>query len=215
MKTATKNAQAKKSSNTAKSNGQEQKAGSASGLRKLFEDGLKDIYWAEKALTKALPKMAKKATSPELVDALKEHLEVTTEQIARLEEVFEIIGKKAQAKKCDAMEGLIKEANSIMEEAEDGVVRDAGIIAAGQKVEHYEIATYGTLCAWATTLGEDDAAALLEETLNEEKEADQKLTQVAESCINVEAAEEDEEEEEEDDDEGEVKIASKTKLKRK
>jgi len=122
--------------------------------------------------------------------------------------VFEYIGTKAQAKKCEAMEGLIKEAEEIMESTEKGVLRDAGIISAGQKVEHYEIATYGTLRAFAKILGEDDAVSLLEEILNEEKEADEKLTEVAESSINIEAAVDDTGEEEE-----QRKISSKTRSK--
>ena len=158
------------------------------GFRKLFEDSLADIYWAEKALTKALPKMAKKATSSELVAALKEHLAVTEGQVKRVEQVFGIIGKPAKAKKCEAMEGLIKEAESIMAETEGGIVRDAGIIAASQKVEHYEIATYGTLCAFAKTLGETQAAEFFAMTLSEEKEADMALTELAESSINLKAA---------------------------
>lgn len=148
------------------------KSNAASGLTALFEDGLKDIYWAEKALTKALPLMAKNATSAELIDALTNHLTETEEQVTRLEKVFESIGKKASAKKCDAMEGLIEEGKGILEETEPGVVRDAGIIAAAQKIEHYEIATYGTLRQFAETLGFTEAAALLEETLDEEKGAD-------------------------------------------
>ncbi len=171
---------------------------SASGLRELFQESLKDIYWAEKALTKAIPKMIKKATSDELVTALTDHLAVTQEQISRMEEVFTTLGLKAQAKKCEAMEGLIKEATEIMESTEEGVVRDAGIIAAGQKVEHYEIATYGTLCAFAKILGEMDAAELLLQSLNEEKEADDKLSEVAEGSINLQAAGVEEEEEEQD-----------------
>ena len=163
----------------------------ATGLRDLFEDGLKDIYWAEKALTKALPKMIENSSSPELVTALTEHLAVTEEQITRLEDVFASIGVAVQAKKCAAMEGLIKEGNEIMESTAEGVVRDAGIIAAGQKVEHYEIATYGTLCAFAKILGEQEAADLLLVTLNEEKDADDKLSEVAEGSINLEAAGED------------------------
>ena len=159
----------------------------AQGLRDLFEDELKDIYWAEKALTKAIPKMAKNATSEELVNALNDHLEVTKGHVERLEESFKILGKAARAKKCEAMAGLIKEAEEIMEDTEEGVVRDAGIISAAQKVEHYEIATYGTLCAFAKTLGEDEVASLLQQTLDEEKEADQALTEIAESSINVEA----------------------------
>ena len=165
------------------------KSDAAQGLRALFVDELKDIYWAEKALTKALPKMIKNATTDELVEALKAHLDETKNHVTRLEHVFEAIGEKASAKKCEAMEGLIKEGGEIMESTETGVVRDAGIILAGQKVEHYEIATYGTLCTFAKTLGEDRAAALLAETLNEEKEADEKLSAIAESSINVEAAE--------------------------
>jgi ferritin-like metal-binding protein YciE len=168
------------------------KSNAASGLTELFEDGLKDIYWAEKALTKALPLMAKNATSAELIDAITNHLTETEEHVTRLEQVFASIGKKATAKKCDAMEGLIEEGKSILEETEIGVVRDAGIIAASQKIEHYEIATYGTLRQFAETLGLTEAASLLELTLDEEKGADKLLTEVAVNAINVEAAEEDE-----------------------
>jgi ferritin-like metal-binding protein YciE len=170
------------------------KPDAAQGLRDLFKDELKDIYWAEKALTKAIPKLIKNATSPQLQTALKEHLTVTQQQVIRLEQVFESIGAKAAAKKCEAMDGLIREAEEIMESTEEGAVRDAGIISAGQKVEHYEIATYGTLRTFATILNEEDAASLLEETLKEEKEADEKLTEVAESSINIEAWREDSEE---------------------
>jgi ferritin-like metal-binding protein YciE len=165
----------------------------SSQLMKLFEEELKDIYWAEKALTKAIPKMIKNATSADLIEALENHLMETEEQVKRAEQVFELTGKKAVAKKCEAMEGLIKEAEEIMEECEEGAMRDAGIISAGQKVEHYEIASYGTLRQFAETLGLTEAAALLEETLNEEKVADEKLTEVALSAINVEASEEGEE----------------------
>jgi len=165
----------------------------SSQLMKLFEEELKDIYWAEKALTKAIPKMIKNATSAELIEALDNHLMETEEQVKRVEQVFELTGKKAVAKKCEAMEGLIKEAEEIMEECEEGAMRDAGIISAGQKVEHYEIASYGTLRQFAETLGLTDAVALLEETLNEEKIADEKLTEVALSAVNVEASEEEEE----------------------
>ncbi|ABQ05683.1 YciE/YciF ferroxidase family protein [Flavobacterium johnsoniae] len=167
------------------------KSTAADGLRELFVDSLKDIYWAEKALTKALPKMAKNSTSENLITAINDHLSVTEEQVKRLEQVFSLIGEKAAAKKCDAMEGLIKEGESIMEETEAGPVRDAGIIAASQKIEHYEIATYGTLAAFATTLGEDDAVLLLEKTLAEEKEADTLLTEAAYNTINFDANEED------------------------
>ncbi|AWA30306.1 hypothetical protein HYN48_09535 [Flavobacterium magnum] len=167
------------------------KSTAAEGLGELFEDGLKDIYWAEKALTKALPKMAKNATSAELVTALQDHLTQTETHVQRLEQVFAAIGQKAVAKKCDAMDGLIKEGEGIMEETELGVVRDAGIIAASQKIEHYEIATYGTLAAFAKTLGHDEALQLLVATLDEEKQADALLTQIAESHINLDAADED------------------------
>ncbi|WP_417941160.1 ferritin-like domain-containing protein [Flavobacterium sp. RS13.1] len=168
------------------------KSSAAEGLRELFIDSLKDIYWAEKALIKALPKMAKNATSENLIKAINEHLAVTEEQKERLEKVFSLLGEKVVAKKCDAMEGLIKEGESIMEETEKGPVRDAGIIAASQKIEHYEIATYGTLAAFGVTLGEDDAVLLLEKTLAEEKEADTLLTEAAYNTINFDAAEEDE-----------------------
>ena len=161
-----------------------------SGLRELFLDELKDIYWAEKALVKALPKMAKKATSSELVAAIDDHLAVTETHVERLEQVFDSLGEKAAAKKCEAMDGLITEAEDLMKEIEDGVVRDAAIISAAQKVEHYEIASYGTLVAFANTLGESEAAELLEETLDEEKEADQLLTEIAMSSINLDAASE-------------------------
>ena len=178
-------------SNTAPKGTVKAKSTAAEGLRELFVDSLKDIYWAEKALVKALPKMAKNATSENLITAINEHLSVTQEQVARLEEVFKSVGEKAAAKKCDAMEGLIKEGESIMEETEAGPVRDAGIIAASQKIEHYEIATYGTLAAFATTLGEDDAVLLLEKTLAEEKQADVTLTEAAYNTINFDAKEED------------------------
>ena len=163
----------------------------ASGLTELFEDGLKDLYWAEKALTKAIPMMAKNATSADLIEALNSHLTETEDHVIRLEKVFESIGKKASAKKCDDMEGLIEEGKGILEETEVGGVRDAGIISAAQKIEHYEIASYGTLRQFAETLGFEEAAALLEETLDEEKGADKKLTEVAVNAINVEAAEAD------------------------
>ena len=157
----------------------------AQGIRDLFTDELKNIYWAEKALVKALPKMIKNASSDELILALTEHLEVTLVQVNRLEEVFASIDIKPQSKKCETIEGLIKEANEIMQNTKKGIVRDAGIILAGKKVEHYEIATYGALYSFAKILGEDDAASLLRETLNEEKEADEKLFEIAESFVNA------------------------------
>lgn len=164
-----------------------------SKLMELFEDELKDIYWAEKALTKAIPKMIKNATSGELIDALESHLAETEEQITKVEQVFEAIGKKAVAKKCEAMAGLVKEADEIMKDSDKGAMRDAGIISAAQKVEHYEIASYGTLRTFARTLGLDEAVSLLEEILEEEKSADEKLTEIAEATINVQAANEVEE----------------------
>lgn len=162
----------------------------SSQLMKLFEDELKDIYWAEKALTKAIPKMIKNATSPELVKALTSHLAETVEHVVRIEQVFESISQTARAKKCEAMEGLIKEAGEIMESCEEGAMCDAGIISAAQKVEHYEIASYGTLRQFAETLGLDKATELLQTTLDEEKAADIKLTQVAVTSVNIEATEE-------------------------
>lgn len=183
-----------KNSTTTSQNGNKSKEKStkvsmqSSQLMELFEDELKDLYWAEKAITKAIPGMVKNATSEELVDALTSHLSETGNQVTRLEQVFESIGKKATAKKCEAMEGLIKEGEDIMESCEKGSMRDAGIISAAQKVEHYEIASYGTLRQFADTLGLTKAVSLLEATLKEEKAADQKLTEVATFAINVEAA---------------------------
>ncbi len=161
----------------------------AQGLRELFVHELKDIFWAENALLKAIPKMVKNATSEQLVEALTGHLEETKEQVTRLEKVFSLVKEKAEAEKCEAMAGLIKEAEEIMEKTEKGMVRDAGIILAAQKVEHYEIATYGTLFSFAKTLGEDKAADLLQKTLSEEVGADVHLTEIAEAFINVEAME--------------------------
>lgn len=166
------------------------KPDAAKDLKDFFEDGLKDIYWAEKALTKALAKMAKNATSNQLIKAFEEHLKETEEHVTRLEQVFESLGLKAVAKKCDAMAGLLDEAKAIMEETEIGDVRDAAMIAAAQKVEHYEIATYGTLRVYAVTLGKTKAALLLAKTLEEEKNADVKLTEIAVSHINLDAANE-------------------------
>lgn len=160
-------------------------------LEEFFTDELKDIYWAEKHLVKTLPKMKKAATSPELQQAFTNHLEETKEHAVRLEKVFEILGKKAQAKKCDAMEGITKEGESIIEDTEPGTAtRDVGLILAGQKVEHYEISTYGGLAQLARTIGKDDIAQILETTLAEEKNADELLTTIAEDKVNY-AAEED------------------------
>jgi ferritin-like metal-binding protein YciE len=156
-----------------------------SALNELFIDELKDIYWAEKHLVKALPKMAKAATSEELRAAIEKHISETENQVNRLEQVFQSIGEKAAAIKCDAMEGLIKEGQSIVEETEKGsITRDAGIISASQKIEHYEIASYGTLRTLAGVLGYDEAVQLLEATLAEEKQCDEDLTILAVNGIN-------------------------------
>lgn len=162
----------------------------SSQLMELFEDGLKDIYWAENALLKAIPKMIKQTTSDELNEALTSHLEETKGQITRLEKVFSLIKVKAEGEKCEAMNGLIKEASEIMESCEEGSMRDAGIISAAQKIEHYEIATYGTLRQFAETLSLTEVEELLATTLQEEKEADLKLSEVAMDAVNVDAAEE-------------------------
>jgi ferritin-like metal-binding protein YciE len=159
----------------------------AKNMRELFIMELRDIYWCENALTKAIPKSIDNCSSQELIDALTEHLNVTNHQIDRLNQVFESIGLEPKGKKCEAMDGILREAEEIMEETKEGPVRDAAIVSAMQKVEHYEIASYGTLRSFANSLGENEAASLLEETLNEEKEADAKLTQLAESKINIEA----------------------------
>jgi ferritin-like metal-binding protein YciE len=162
-----------------------------SRLTEFLHDEIKDIYWAEKHIVTALPKMKKAATSQELKDAFEDHLEVSRTHVERLEKVFSLLGAKPQAKKCEAMEGILKEGDSIVEDTEEGTAtRDAGLILAAQKVEHYEIATYGGLRQIATTLGLDDVAALLQDTLAEEKEADSTLTEVAEQHINYDAAEE-------------------------
>lgn len=166
-------------------------------LRDLYIEELRDVYDAENQLLKALPKMAKAATHEDLKAAFEQHLEQTEEHVRRLEEVFQALDEKPKAKKCEAMKGLLEEGKQVMEEnagSED--VLDAGLIAAAQKVEHYEIATYGTLRTWAEQLGFDDQADLLEETLDEEKDTDENLSELAMSCINIEAAEEGGEEEE-------------------
>jgi ferritin-like metal-binding protein YciE len=162
-----------------------------SALTELFQDELKDIYWAEKHLVKNLPKLAKGATSAELKTAFEKHLAETEGHVARLEQVFDAIGEKASAKKCQAMDGLVKEAKELLEDTEEGTMtRDAALISAAQKVEHYEMASYGTLKTLAGTLGYSEAVDLLEQTLAEEKKTDQLLTQIAESSVNVLASRE-------------------------
>lgn len=169
-------------------------------LQEFFLEELRDIYWAEKHLVKALPKFQKAATSEELAGAFEEHLAVTEEQVSRLEQVFEILGEKARGKKCEAMEGLVEEGESIIKDTEEGTsTRDAALIISAQKIEHYEIAAYGGLCTLAKTLGNEEVAEILGETLAEEKETDELLTQLAEDNINMVAAMEDESSESEEE----------------
>lgn len=157
-------------------------------LRELFVDELKDVYHAEKQLLKVLPKMAKAAQSQKLAKAFETHLEETKGQVERLEQIFEHLEMPARGKKCKGMEGIIEEGQELMEEAE-GDALDAALIGAAQKVEHYEIASYGTLRTYARMLGDDWSAGLLQQTLDEEGETDKKLTQLAESEVNLEAVE--------------------------
>ena len=157
-------------------------------LENLLLEELRDLYSAEKQITKALPKMAKAASAGELRAAFEEHLTQTEEQIARLEQIFELMGHGARAKRCVAMEGLIEEAKEHLQEDMEPAVLDAALIASAQKVEHYEIASYGTARTWAQQVGRQEAADLLQETLNEESEADQKLTRIAADLVNVRAA---------------------------
>jgi ferritin-like metal-binding protein YciE len=164
-------------------------------LKELFVEELKDIYWAEKHLVKALPKMRKACTSGELANAFEQHLAVTEGQVGRVEQVFEMLDMAARAKKCEAMEGLVKEAQGVIEDTDKGsATRDVALIIAAQKVEHYEIATYGSLVQLAKTMGRDDIANLMQQTLDEEKEADVLLTELAVSGINISAENEPEDE---------------------
>lgn len=167
---------------------------SDSMLRELFIDEIKDIYWAEKHLVKALPKMQKAATSEDLKEAFESHAKETQGHVTRLEKIFELLGEKAVAKKCDAMAGLVEEAQGIIEDTEEGTAtRDVGLIIAAQKVEHYEIATYGSLATIAKILGHNDVLDIFLETLEEEKECDSDLTNIAKEDINYEAVAEKEE----------------------
>jgi ferritin-like metal-binding protein YciE len=170
-------------------------------LEDLMKDEIKDIYDAEKQLTKALPKLIKKATADELKTALSDHLQETEEHIARLEQVFNLMQMPVRGKKCEGMQHLIAEGSEMIAECEEDGTRDAVIIAAAQKCEHYEICSYGTLRVWANLLNHTDVGSIFEDTLEEEKTADLKLTNIAESFVNEEAAEEGEDEEE-------VKVAS-------
>jgi len=162
-----------------------------SEFHNFFMDELKDIYWAEKHLVKALPKMQKASTSSQLATAFEKHIQDTRAHITTLEQVFELLNEKVQAKKCDAMEGLVEEAKKIIEDTSSGtLIRDAGLILAAQKVEHYEIATYGTLRTFAQNMGQNDIVKLLQQTLDNEKATDVALTKVAESFVNEQAASE-------------------------
>jgi ferritin-like metal-binding protein YciE len=150
----------------------------------LFHKVLQDLYYAEKQLLRTLPKLAKKSSNAELEKAFNHHRDETENHVQRLEQVFDMIGKKPRGKKCDAMFGIVAEGDEVMSETDEDTVRDAGIIAAAQAAEHYEIARYGTLCAWAEVLGKRDVASLLKETLEEEKKADQLLTSIAKREVN-------------------------------
>jgi ferritin-like metal-binding protein YciE len=161
---------------------------SLKSMEDLFINGLKDIYYAEKKLVQNLPRMAKKAESSQLAQAIEQHQKETQNQVVRLEKVFKLVDMTPKGKKCPGIEGLLEEAKEVMEEAEDPATRDAGMLAAAQSVEHYEISKYGTLVAWAEELGMSEAVTLLEETLEEEKKADKLLSQLAEGKLNREAA---------------------------
>ena len=173
------------------------------GLKELYIDELRDLYSAENQLVKALPKMAKAASSDELRQGFEEHLEQTKEHVARLEQIFEALDESPKGKKCMGMEGLVKEGAEAMEEDFEDAVMDSALIGAAQRVEHYEIAAYGTAREFANLLGETEAASLLEETLNEEKETDEKLTELAKE-INSQANEESEDVEAEAEEDEEV-----------
>jgi ferritin-like metal-binding protein YciE len=165
-------------------------------LKKLYVEELRDIYSAENQLIKALPKMAKGAASDELKQAFEDHLEQTKEHVERLDEIFERLGEKPTGKTCKAMKGLIEEGAEMLEEEGEESVIDAGLIGAAQRVEHYEIAAYGTVRTFANLLGEEEAADLLQQTLDEEGETDKQLSELAEEIVNQEALSEDKEEEE-------------------
>jgi len=170
-----------------------------SSLKELMLDELRDLYNCEKQLTKALPKLAKNATSPQLRKLIETHLDETEHQVERLDEVFEMLEEKPRGKFCDGIAGIIEEGSKLTQEDFDGAVLDAGIIAGAQRAEHYEIAAYGSVMAWAKILGLRDVASLLNQTLQEEKNADQKLSQLAERDINRQASTSSGEEEEEEE----------------
>jgi ferritin-like metal-binding protein YciE len=162
---------------------------SSKGLEDLFLDGLKDVYYAEKKIVKALPKMAKGAADEQVTAAFEKHLAETEGQVERLEQIFEIIGETARGKTCPAIDGILEEGSEILQEYKGSSAIDAGLVGAAQAVEHYEIARYGTLIAWATSLGKDDVVELLTATLEEEKATDEALTSLGEAGINDKAAE--------------------------
>lgn len=178
-------------------------------LQEKLVDEIRDLYHAEKQLIKALPKMAKGATHEDLREAFEAHLEETREHVTRLEEVFSAMGEKVRAKPCPGMAGIIEEGSELLQEEEAGSVLDAAIIAAAQRVEHYEIGAYGTCAAWARLLGMGEVVSLLEQTLEEEKAADKKLTALAEQEINVSAANEGQEESEEEEEQARPRRAAR------
>jgi ferritin-like metal-binding protein YciE len=157
-------------------------------LQDLFVEQLQDLFDAEQQLVKAIPEMAQASSTDQLRQAFELHLRQTEDQVRRLEQIFELLGTKPKGETCEAMQGLIREAKTIMKKDAEPAVLDAALIAAGQKVEHYEIASYGSVRTWANELGYPDAAKLLQETLEEESEADEKLTEIAESLVNTQAA---------------------------
>ena len=181
-------------------------------LRSLFIDELRDVHHAERQLVKALPKLAKAATSPELRAAIEGHLGETEEQVSRLEQAFELLEESGKPKPCAGMQGIVEEGSDLIEEEDKGAALDAGIIASAQRAEHYEMAAYGTLIAWAEALGEAEVAKLLKKTLDEEKAADKKLTALAQAGINeaAKSGDDDEGAEAGEDDEDESEKSPRT-----
>lgn len=207
---------AKSKSSNGKSSGEDMNSSYTQEFKEFFVDGLKDIYWAEKHLTKAIPKMQKAATSEQLRDAFAEHLEQTKTHVTRLEQIFEMLEVKAQAKKCVAMAGIVEEGNAVISETDKGTaIRDVGLIMSAQKVEHYEIATYGGLAQLAKAMGIEEVKNLLGQTLDEEKQTDELLTSLAEGGINIEGAKEGMEEMEEEPVEEFSSVNLKSKTSRK
>jgi ferritin-like metal-binding protein YciE len=186
--------QRSKASTTSRRNKSEMNEGEQGGemnndLHELFLDELADVYNAEQQLTKALPKLAKTAKNDQLREAFEQHLEETENHISRLDQVFESLGESMKRKKCKGMEGLVEEGEEVISEQKNSSALDAGLIISAQKVEHYEMAAYGSLCSWAEQMGHDDALELLRQTLEEEKATDEKLTEIAETVANTQAEE--------------------------